>query len=76
MDLGSLIILASEAGGHETSKTPFYVAGLVLAGWAVIVSVIGIMRASFPGNAAATGAVYLISAVLVGATLVTAITTS
>jgi hypothetical protein len=43
----------------------FYIIGGVLAGWAVLVSFLGITRSGFPGSATAERAVALISAVLV-----------
>ena len=43
----------------------FYIVGGVLAGWAVLVSFLGITRSGFPGSATAERAVALISAVLV-----------
>jgi len=55
-------VLAAEG---EKSKTAFYVAGAVLAVWAVAVSVVGITRPEFPGNVMRTRAVILVSAVLV-----------
>lgn len=55
-------VLAAEGA---KSKTAFYVAGAVLAVWAVAVSVVGITRPEFPGNVMRTRAVMLVSAVLV-----------
>ena len=43
----------------------FYIVGGVLAGWAVLVSFLGITRSGFPGSANAERAVALISVVLV-----------
>jgi hypothetical protein len=58
----------------------FYIVGGVLAGWAVLVSFLGITRSGFPGSATAERAVALISAVLVigavGAAIVGAINES
>lgn len=58
----------------------FYIAGGALAGWAVLVSFLGITRSGFPGSATAERAVALISAVLVvgavGAAIVGAINES
>ncbi len=66
-------MLASES---ETSKVPFYVAGGVLAGWAVVVAFLGLRSASFPGNTGGARAVMAISSVLVLAAMTTAVTTS
>ena len=60
----------------EPSKAPFYIAGAVLAAWAVVLALGGMNRPDFPGTAAASRAVIGVSALLVLATLVTAITTS
>jgi hypothetical protein len=51
----------------------FYIVGGVLAGWAVLVSFLGITRSGFPGSATAERAVALISAVLVIGAVGTAI---
>jgi hypothetical protein len=57
---------AAEGGSHAA----FYILGLALAGWAVLVSAIGILRADrFPARAAVRNGVMLISMLLVvGAT--------
>lgn len=44
--------------------TAFYVCGLVLAGWALLVAFLGITRKGFPGSVAAERAVATISVVL------------
>ena len=71
--LHALVMLASES---ETSKTPFYVAGSVLAAWAVVVAFLGLRSASFPGNASGARVVMAISSVLVLAAMTTAVTSS
>jgi hypothetical protein len=43
----------------------FYILGGALAGWAVLVSFLGITRSGFPGSATAERAVAAISALLV-----------
>jgi hypothetical protein len=60
----------------ETSKVPFYIAGLVLAGWAVVLTAIGLSRPSFPTGAAAERGVIAISAVLMVAAIAAAILTA
>jgi plastocyanin len=60
----------------EPSKTPFYLAGGLLAGWAVLLGAIGVTHPDFPGSAAASRLVMLTSAVLVVVTLIAAVTTS
>lgn len=55
-------VLAAEGG---KSKTAFYVAGAVLAIWAVAVSVVGITQPDFPGTPVRTRAVMAVSGLLV-----------
>jgi len=63
------------AADGEPSKTPFYIAGGVLAGWAVLVSVLGLRRAEFPGSSNGGRAVMAISVVLMlGATSMAVVT--
>jgi len=59
-----------------TSKVPFYIAGGLLAVWAVLVSAIGISRPDFPGSRGARAVTMAISAVLVVAAMATAVLTS
>jgi hypothetical protein len=67
----ALVILAAEEG-H--SKTPYYVAGIALAVFAVIISAIGIPRhETFPPSTAAARAVMGIAAILVIATMASAV---
>jgi hypothetical protein len=73
MDL--LTLFAAAEGGHETSKTAFYVCGGLLAVWAVVVSVIGFTQARFPGTATAQRGVIAITATLVVAATATAVIT-
>ncbi len=48
----------------EPSKVPFYIAGGLLAVWAVVVSAIGFSRPSFPFGGAGQRAVMGVSIVL------------
>jgi hypothetical protein len=74
--LHAILGLAAEAGGHEeTSKTAFYVAGAVLAGWALVLSGFALSRPAFPGTVAAQRGVVLVSSVLVLAAMATAVIT-
>jgi plastocyanin len=50
----------------EPSKTPFYLAGGLLAAWAVMLGAFGVSHPDFPGSAVASRLVMLNSAVLVG----------
>jgi plastocyanin len=61
----------------EKSRVPFYVAGGLLASWAVIVSVaLGLRHAKFPGSLGGQRTVLAITAVLVAGTIATAVATS
>ena len=59
-----------------TSKVPFYLAGLGLALWAVVLSAIGLQRPEFPNNLRGQRLVILITAVLMVLALATAILTA
>src|SRR4051794_35715641 len=41
----------------EPSKVPFYIAGVAFAAWAVLLSFLGLSRASFPGGRRGQGVV-------------------
>jgi hypothetical protein len=49
MNLSTILLAAAEA---EKSKTPFFIAGALLASYAIIISVIGFKNPDFPGDAA------------------------
>jgi len=68
--LHSALMLAS------VSKVPFYVAGLVLALWAVGLSVYGLRRPGFPSGPAAQRGVIAVSVVLAAVAIAMAIHTS
>jgi hypothetical protein len=72
--LHALVTLA--ATEEETSKTAYYVAGSVLALFAVVISAIGIRgHESFPPSRGVAGAVIAVAALLVAATMATAVIT-
>src|SRR2546423_1023954 len=73
-DLHALIPVLAAAG--EKSKTPFYVAGAVLAAWAVVVSVFGVTRPGFPGGTNGERGVIAVSVLLVALTITMAIVTA
>ena len=74
--LHSLILFAQEHVEEEASKTAYYIAGAVLAGFAVLISVIGIARhATFPASKGARNGVMLLAAVLVAVTMASAVLT-
>ena len=57
------------------SKVPYYIAGGLLAAWAVLLAVWGISHSEFPGSAGRARLVMLTSFLLVAATLTTAVVT-
>jgi hypothetical protein len=68
--LSTILVTAS------VSKTPFYLAGGLLAVWAVALAGVGITKPSFPGGLGGQRAVILISLLLVALTIAMAIHTS
>ncbi|MGH2969925.1 MAG: hypothetical protein ACRDK0_12805 [Solirubrobacteraceae bacterium] len=74
--LHALITFAATEG-EETSKTAFYVAGAVLAVFAVVISAIGISRhETFPATKAQARGLMALAAALVLATMAAAVLTS
>jgi hypothetical protein len=74
--LHALILLAQEHVEEEASKTPYYIAGGVLAAFAVVISAIGIRgHERFPGSKGGRNGVIAIAALLVAATMATAVLT-
>ena len=67
----SLLIAAA-----EPSKTPFYIAGGVVAAWAVVLASIGLTRPSFPYNDRGARAVMGVSFILVVVAIAMAVVTS
>jgi hypothetical protein len=61
---------------EHTSKTAFYVAGGVLAAWAVLIGVIGVTRPAFPNGDAGARAVMGVTFVLMVAAMATAVATA
>jgi hypothetical protein len=72
----ALLIFAAEGAADHGSKTAFYVAGLVLAGWAVLVGGIGVARPAFAERSGTGHAVIGVTAILVVAALAAAVATS
>ena len=72
-----LELLATAAeGAEETSKTPFYVAGIALTVFALVVAAIGIRgHENFPPSPGAARAVMGLAVLLVAATMATAVLT-
>jgi hypothetical protein len=61
---------------EEPSKTLFYVMGIALACWAVLLFAIGMRSTAFPGSAAAQRGVIAISVLLVAGTMTASIVTA
>jgi hypothetical protein len=72
----ALLVLAQVEGEAEPSKVPFYIAGGLLAAWAVVIAFLGLSRPSFPAGAVPARGVMGITAVLVAAAMVTAVITA
>ena len=71
------LVIAAEVAEEEGSHVAFYVLGLLLAGWAVAVSVVGIRRAAdFPPRVGARNGVVALSALLVVGACATAVITA
>jgi hypothetical protein len=74
--LQALVTMAA-AEGEESSKAAFYIAGIVLAVFAVVISAIGIRgHETFPPSRGAARAVMGLAAILVAATMAAAVITS
>ena len=58
-------VLTHLAAAGEPSKVPFYLAGALLAAWAVVLAAIGLSRPDFPGSTQRTRGVMALSAILV-----------
>jgi len=72
-----LLVLAAETVKEEEEAAPtlFYIAGGVLAAWAVLLAAIGLSRPEFPGSDLASRAVMAVSALLVAAAMAAAVVT-
>jgi hypothetical protein len=69
-------VLTLLLAASEPSKVPFYLAGGILALWAVVLAGIGLTRPSFPYNPRGQRGVIAISLVLMVITIAMAIVTS
>lgn len=72
----SLLAVVAEHSADHGSKTAFYAAAGVFAGWAVLIGAIGVMRPAFPRGDGGARAVMLVSGVLMLVTMATAIITA
>ena len=69
-------MLSSVLVAATVSKVPFYIAGGVLAGWAVLLSTIGLNRPDFPGSLRGQRGVIAVSLLLVVIAIAMAVHTS
>lgn len=74
--LSTLLAIAVEHSADHGDKTAFYVAAGAFAAWAVLVAGFGLARETFPRSAGGQRAVLAVSAVLMVATLATAVITA
>ncbi len=74
--LHALVVLASTAGEEESSKTPFYIAGLALAAAGFGISAVAIRSEGFAASQSTARGVMALFAVLVLAAMATTILTS
>lgn len=72
----AFLVFAIESTAEHGSKTEFYVAGLVLAAWAVLVGAIGVVRPAFAQHDATGRVVVGGTVVLAAATLAAAVLTA
>jgi hypothetical protein len=71
-----LTLIAQAAEHEESSKTLFYIAGAILAVFAVVISAIGIRgHETFPASKGAARAVMGLAVVLVALTMASAVLT-
>jgi len=71
-----LPLVAAAVEHAEPSKTAFYIAAGLLAGWAVLIGALGVTRETFPQSASVARVVMLISGLLMLATMASAALTS
>ena len=82
MSVLATILAAAEAGGHAAaeageqaaeeehkSEAPFFIVGGLLAGFAIVISVIGFKKPDFPGDATAARGVMALGITLTLATM-------
>jgi hypothetical protein len=66
-------LLAAAEGAKEKSHTPFFIAGGLLATFAVLISVFGFTRPDFPPDGTTARAVMALGALLVASTMFAAV---
>jgi hypothetical protein len=73
--LHSILVFAQEEA-EEPSKVPFYVAGILLVVWALIVATLGIRNERFASEKRVGRTIMAVSAVLVVTTMAMAVATA
>ena len=74
MQMALLLQVAAEEA--EKSKVPFFVAGGLLAAWAIVLFVVGMRTQTFPGGQSGERTVIAVSLVLMVAAMATAVITA
>ncbi|MEA2144176.1 MAG: hypothetical protein QOI64_2606 [Solirubrobacteraceae bacterium] len=73
LTISTLLAAAEHAAGaaeeHEKSETPFFVAGVILVTFAIIISVVGFKQPEFPGTPGAARGVMALTVTLVAAAM-------
>jgi len=69
------VLIFAQQEAEEPDKTPFYIAGILLVLWALVVATLGIRNERFAAEPRVGRAVMAVSAVLVAATMTTAVLT-
>jgi hypothetical protein len=70
------IIFAIEHSANHGDKSAFYIAGAVLAGWAVIVGALGVLRPAVTDGDVSHRAIMGVTVVLAAVTMAMAIVTA
>jgi hypothetical protein len=71
----ALVVLAA-AEAEEKSKVPFFIAGGLLACWAIVMFAVGMRSEVFPGGETGQRGVIAVSVVLMAAAMATAVITA
>jgi hypothetical protein len=71
MMLSTILLAAAEAvPEHKKSEAPFFIAGVLLVTFAVVISVVGFKKPDFPADAATARGVMGLGATLVAAAMI------
>ena len=70
------VLTFAQEEAEEPSKTPFYIAGILLVVWALIVATLGIRNERFASEKRVGRTIMAVSAVLVVATMAMAVVTA